>query len=186
MRQRLALSLLLVPILAACGGATPSSTEPGGGATPAPEATQSGGGDSEPTPGTALSACDIVAPEDIEAAVDLDAGTVGEGELKEAGTVLDPAATECRYQGDWGGLVVSLTPADGVNVFDALVSSFGDEAETLEIGDGALWFADDDRGYFLQGPVMVRLQFTHLTERPASGTFREATIAIGTAALEKL
>ena len=186
MRRRVLLALPLSLVFAACGGATPAPTGPGGGSTPAPEATQPGGGDAEPTPGTALSACDIVAPADIEAAVELDAGTVGEGELKEAGTVLDPAATECRYQGDWGGLVVSLTPADGVNVFDALVSSFGDQADALEIGDGALWFGDDDRGYFLQGPVMVRLQFTHLTERPASGTFREATIAIGTAALAKL
>jgi hypothetical protein len=185
MRRRALIAFPLSIVFAACGGGSPTAAP----ATNAPAATTpggGGGGDAEPTPGTSLTACEIVAPADIEAALELDAGTVDEGELREAGTVLDPAATECRYQGDWGGLVVSLTPADGVNVFDALVSSFGDEAEALEIGDGALWFGENDRGYFLSGPVMVRLQFTHLTEAPASGTFREATIAIGTAALEKV
>ena len=122
-------------------------------------------------------------PADIEAALELDAGTVDEGTFKEAGTTLDPAANECRYTGAWGGLVVSSTPTDGPNVFDALVNSFGDEAEELQIGDGALWFQDDRRGYFLKGVVLVRLQFTHIVD----GTpVRDPTIAIGTAAVGRV
>jgi hypothetical protein len=179
-------------ILAACSSAAP-------GATPTPPAGQPTGQSTdtvgtpgptpaagEPTPGTTLTACELVAPADIEAALSLDTSTVAEGELTQAGTVLDPAANQCRYDDNaWGGLVVLLTPTDGVNTFDAVNSVFGDDAEALNIGDGSLWFEDNDRGYFLKGPVLVLLQFTYIVEGDYS-SFRDPTIAIGQAAVDRL
>jgi hypothetical protein len=142
--------------------------------------------EAEPTPGTALNACELVAPEDIEAALSYDAGTVDEGELEEDPTILDPAANECRYDSDWGGLIVDVTPTDGVNVFDAVDHAFGDDAEALDgIGDGALWFENNDRGYFLKGSVMVLLQFTHIAEGDFD-SFRDPTVALGEAAVAKI
>ena len=70
-------------------------------------------------------------------------------------------------------------------MFDAVNDSFGDDAEALEIGDGALWFEDDDRGYFLKGSVTVRMQFTHLTSG-ALTSFRDPTVALGEAAVAKI
>ena len=59
-----------------------------------------------------------------------------------------------------------------------------EDAEALDFGDGALWFEDNDRGYFLKGSVMVRLQFTHVTEGGLD-SFRDPTIALGEAAVAK-
>lgn len=176
--------LSLILLLAACssapGGseAAPSS----GGAPSQPAASQAASG--EPTPGTTLTACELVTAADIETALSLDAGTVSEGTLEEQGTVLDPATNECRYTDEtWGGLVVHVTPTDGVNTFDAVRDAFGENAETLEIGDGALWFEDNDRGYFLKGSVMAFLQFTFVVD----GTpLREPTIALGEALVARI
>jgi hypothetical protein len=179
-------SLLL--LLAACGGATPAGStgaEPGG--EPSAPASQGGGddgGDAEATPGTSLTSCEIVTAADIEAALDLDPGTVSEGTFEEQPNVLDEWTNECRYEDDtWGGLVVHVTPADGQNVWDALVSTYGDEAEDLGMTDGGLWFADDNRGYFIKGSVEFFLQFTHLID---VSDFREPTVELGQAGLDKL
>jgi len=176
----LGMILLLAACSASPGGseAAPSS----GGAPSQPAASEAASG--EPTPGTALTACELVSPADIEAALSFEAGTVSEGDLSQKGTVLDPASNECRYADDaWGGLVVMVTPTDGVNTFDALVGVYGEQAEALDIGDGALWFEDNDRGYFLQGSVMVILQFTFMVD----GTpFREPTIALGEVLVAKI
>ena len=177
--------LSLILLLAACSsspggsGAAPSS----GGAPSQPAASQPASG--EPTPGTALTACELVAPADIEGALSLDAGRVSEGTFKETPTVLDPASNECRYTDEsWGGLVVMVTPTDGVNTFDAVRDVFGEDAETIDnVGDGALWFQDNDRGYFLKGSVMVLLQFQFIV---GGMPFRDPTIGIGEAALAKI
>ncbi len=184
---RASLLLVLVAVLAACSSAAPGGSpadQPTTQVTDQPIQTEAPV-DAEPTPGTTLTACELVAPADIEAALDFEAGTVGDGEHEEDPSVLDPASNDCRYDDEWGGIIVAVTPTDGVNVFDALVSAFGEDAEALEIGDGALWFEDNDRGYFLKGSVMVRLQFTHLTEGGLD-SFRDPTIALGEAALAKI
>jgi hypothetical protein len=182
--------LTLLLLLAACAGGSPTLSaggpQPGGG-----EPTDAGegqGGESEagePTPGTSLTACQIITAVDIEAALDLDPGTVSEGALEEQPTVLDPATNECRYQDEsWGGLVVHVTPTDGVNTFDALVSVYGDQAEELDIGDGGLWFEDNDRGYFLQGSVSFFLQFTFIVE--PTDSFRDPTVELGEVGVSRL
>jgi hypothetical protein len=110
---------------------------------------------------------------------------VSAGALEEQPTVLDPATNECRYQDEsWGGLVVHVTPTDGVNTFDALVSVYGDQAESLDIGDGGLWFEDDNRGYFLQGSVSFFLQFTFIVE--ATDSFRDPTVELGEVGVSRL
>ena len=191
---RIGLFFVLVAVMAACSSTAPGGS-PGGSPVDQPlsQATDQPSqadrteapAEVEPTPGTTLTACELVSPADIEAALGFDSGTVGDGEHEEDPSVLDPASNDCRYDDEWGGLVVAVTPTDGVNVFDALVSSFGEDAEALDIGDGALWFENNDRGYFLTGPVMVRLQFTHVTEGGLD-SFRDPTIALGEAAVAKI
>ena len=179
---------ILLLLLAACGGASPAGSqgaEPGGQPSEAAANEDGGGdGDAEATPGTSLTSCEIITAADIEAALDLDPGTVSEGTLEEQPNVLDEWTNECRYEDDtWGGLVVHVTPADGQNVWDALVSTYGDEAEDLGMTDGGLWFADDNRGYFIKGPVEFFLQFTHLID---VSDFRAPTVELGEAGLDKL
>jgi len=174
----------VILVLAACSSSPAASgAGPTSGGAPS-QATVSQPASGEPTPGTSLTACELVTAADVEAALSLDPGTVSEGALTEKGTVLDPAVNECRYTDEtWGGLVVNVTPTDGVNTFDAVESAFGEDAEALDIGDGALWFEDNDRGYFLKGSVMVLLQFTFIVD----GTpFRDPTIALGEAAVARI
>jgi hypothetical protein len=184
--------LVLTLLIAACGGGpagtqTPVTTsQPTQAAEPTDDGSDPGPAEPDATPGTALNACELVAPDDIEAALDLDAGTVEEGELTEEPTVLDPNRQECRYNADWGGLVVDLTPTDGLNTYDAVADTFGEDAESIDgIGEGALWFEDNNRGYFLQGSVMVLLQFTHLVDSDLD-SFRDPTVALGEAAVNKI
>jgi len=178
--------LLIAVVLAACGGGSGGTAAPssgGGQATDKPDASKPAEG--EPTPGTALTACELVTPADIEAALDLEPGTVSEGELKQEPTVLDPAVNECKYIDDsWGGLNALVTPTDGVNVYDALVDVYMKDAEALEIGDGALWFEKNDRGYFLKGSVIILLQFTHVKQ--SLDSFRDPTVEIGTSAVGRI
>ena len=176
--------LTLVLVLGACSAGSPGASagepEPGGDPSQAGESDAAG----QPTPGTSLTACEIVTAADIEAALTLEPGTVAAGTLEVRPTPLDPAVNECRYEGEaWGGLIVHVTPTDGVNTFDAVESTFGDEAEPLDIGDGALWFEDDDRGYFLKGAVMFFLQFTFIADQ---SPLREPTIALGEAGIGRL
>lgn len=185
--------LVLTIALAACssapaaGSPTPSqpSSQPSGQPTQAQSTDQPTTEPGEPTPGTALSACELVTSADIEAAVELDAGTVPAGVLEQQPTVLDPTTNECRYDGDWGGLVVRVTPANGKNTFDAVNKTFGDDAEAIQMGDGALWFEENDRGYFLKGAVMVLLQFTHITDNSLT-SFRDPTVALGADAIARI
>jgi len=182
MRPTVLLSLIL--LLSACSP-SPAGSEAGASSGTAPSqnaASQPPSG--EPTPGTALTACELVTPADIEAALSLDAGTVSEGTFKETPTVLDPASNECRYTDEsWGGLLVMVTPTDGVNTFDAVRDAFGEDAETIDnVGDGALWFEANNRGYFLKGSVMaiLQVQFVDVAD------LLTPTIALGEALVAKI
>jgi hypothetical protein len=188
--------LIVLAVVAACGGSAATPALPSqppveqpsapAEATPTPEAPA--GATTTPAaaaPGTALSACELVTPADIEAVLELDGGSVAAGALTEKGTVLDPAVNECKYDGEeWGGLSVLVTPTDGVNTFNAVNKTFGEDAEALDIGDGALWFEDNDRGYFLKGSVLVLLQFNYLTE--GTGSFRDPTVSLGEVAVARI
>lgn len=140
--------------------------------------------DPAPTPGTALNACEIVTAEDIAAATGIDAATIGSGELTESPTVLSPGHTECDYTGEWGGVIVSLTPEDGANLYDAARGSYDDASDREVTGaDGAFWSEDNGRGFFWKGAVAVMLQVGFL----ADGGDRDAIVtALGQAAIDKV
>jgi hypothetical protein len=166
-----ALALAVTFVLAACssGSATspvdssaPSVVAPETSAEPAtsigPEAsTASGGGvDDTLTPGTTLNACEIVTSDDIKTATK-STGSIPAGTLKESPTVLSPGQTECRYEGDFGGIIVELTPEDGENLYDAAAGAYKDMAVLPGIGDGAFNSDDNNRAFVWKGDVTVML-----------------------------
>lgn len=191
-RAPFTMALVTLAIVASACTATASgeSAEPEGTAPQAPGSSAaatlppaSAEEPGKPEAGTDLDACEIVTPEDIAAALGLD-GTVDEGELTEDPTSLSPGHTTCRYTGDWGGLIVSLTPEDGANLFDAARGSYADASDREVAGtDGAFWSEDQHRGFFWKGAVGLMLQISHLT---AGGDFGEATVAIGQAAMDRV
>jgi len=185
--------MILALLVAACGGTAAPAQTPGRSTPPiqqqtaAPAETEDvdyGPAGDDATPGTGLTACELVTPGDIETALSLDAGTVTEGVYKAKGTSLDAYVNECRYNGDeWGGVIVTVTPTDGLNTYDAVHDVFGEDAEALDVGDGGLWFEKNDRGYFIKGSVLTMLQFTYLKE---GNGFRDPTVALGEAAVSKI
>ena len=161
-----ALTLALTFILAACSSGTttppvdesaPSSVaQPDASAAPE-ESTAAGGGlDGTLTPGTTLDACEIVTTDDIKTATKSTAA-IPAGALKESPTVLSPGQTECRYEADFGRIIVELTPEDGENLYDAAEGAYKDAAILPGIGDGAFNSDDNNRAFVWQGNVTVML-----------------------------
>ncbi len=181
------LSVLLAT--AGCGGAATTSAPSGASATSSPEAEASEGtgenesGGAPAAPGTDLTACQLVTAADVAAALGLDAASATDGDLNRLGSDQDPNVTECRWVEDWGGLSVMVEPGNGANTFADTKQALADRAEALDIGDGALWVDDLERGYFLKGSVLVTVTFTRLADR---SPFREPTISVGTAAVGKV
>ena len=174
-------SLLVVAlIVAACaspGGGSPKSSS-------GPSQAGGGNGGNGSGPGTTLTACEIVTPADIEAALDLDPGGAAEGRLSENPSEDEPYASECSYLAQaWGGMVVQVLPSYGLDYYGTLGPDLGDRAEALDIGDGGLWVEDIERGYFLKGTVLVIVNITRLVEPTP---FRAPTIALGEAAVARL
>ena len=155
------LALALVLTLAACGGA--GAAEPDPSTTPAAEPTAAATDapatdapvDAPAPPGPALDACAIVTAADVQAATG--ASDVEPGELKATPTSLSPGRTRCTYQGDWGRLIVELTPEDGVNLYDAARGSYKDASDITGIGDGAFNSNGENRAFVVKGPVAVML-----------------------------
>jgi hypothetical protein len=139
---------------------------------------------SAPVAGTDLDACEIVTAEDIATAVGIGAAEVGEGELEVSPTTLSPGHTECDYRGEYGGVIVSLTPEDGANLYDAARGSYDDASDREVAGaDGAFWSENDGRGFFWKGAVTVMLQVGSF----ANGADRDEVVtALGQAALDKV
>jgi hypothetical protein len=179
-------------VLAACGGgdtspdaSQPASAAPSTAPSTAPEV--SAAASAEATPGTTLTACEIVTAEDVTAVLaDLSGETITitPGESRETPTVLDPFGTECRYTGEWGGVIVSLTPADGANLYDAARGSYADAQDVETPGaDSAFWSEDNSRAFFWKGSVNVMLQIGFLA---VEADRAEVIKAIGAAAIAKL
>jgi hypothetical protein len=169
MHPRLAFLLVIALLLAACGGAAAPAT-PDPGDTPAPTATAAvdptpdGNDGAAPSPGTTLNACEIVTPADVAAATD--ATDVAEGALEARPTTLSPGRTQCTYTGDWGRLIVELTPEDGVNLYDAARRSYKDAVDITGIGDGAFNSIENKRAFVVKGSVAVMLtMFPSATDR---------------------
>jgi hypothetical protein len=182
--------VLLALLVSACGSSGPSivASEPAAAESDALPTASDGAeataDDGVPEPGTDLSACEIVAPADVEAALDLEPGAVADGELTESPTTLSPGHSECRYGGDWGGLVVSLTPEDGANLYDAARGAYEDASDREVTGaDGAFYSADATRGFAWKGNVAVMLQITHLA---AEADWDAVTTALMQASMDKV
>jgi len=164
---RLVLATGLVALVAACGGtgSTATAADAGSGngsgsgetastdATPRPTDVPFAADDA--TPGTDLSACEIVTADEIAAATK--AAGVAEGKLKATPTVLDEAASNCTYEGDFGRIIVDLTPTDGANLYDAAVSAYNGPRLYDGVGDGAFWSDKNHRAFFWKGSVNIML-----------------------------
>jgi hypothetical protein len=161
-----ALLLISAIVIAACGGgSTTSGTAASAVAataavdeSTAPDETAATGGGVEGnlTPGTSLNACEIVTTADVAAAFNLKS-PVAEGTLKASPTILSPGHTECRYEGEYGGVIVALTPEDGANLYDAARGAYKDAADIAGIGDGAFNSDDNHRAFVWKDKVAVML-----------------------------
>jgi hypothetical protein len=161
-----ALLLISAIAFAACSGGTaapandatsaPSMVTPDESAAPDATAATGGGVEGNLTPGTDLDACQIVTTADVAAAFNLKF-PVAEGTLKATPTILSPGHTECRYEGEYGGVIVALTPEDGANLYDAARGAYKDAADIAGIGDGAFNSDDNHRAFIWKDKVAVML-----------------------------
>ncbi|HEV8547180.1 MAG TPA: hypothetical protein VGQ64_12865 [Candidatus Limnocylindrales bacterium] len=106
-------------------------------------------------PGTTLNACEILTAADLASATKTK--DVREGEFKATPSILSPGKSECRYEGDFGGIIVDLTPEDGANLYDAAVGAYKDAALIDAVGDGAFYSADNHRAFIWKGKVTLML-----------------------------
>jgi hypothetical protein len=158
---------LLVLGVAACGGgataadpeapAAPALDQPADDATTVdpndPAAVGAVIYDEEvPVPGTTLNACELVTASDVQAVVQaekaIDAGT-----LKLNPTVLSPGHSACTYDGEFGRVIVELTPEDGANLYDAAYGAYKGREVISGLGDGAFWSDKNHRGFVWQEKV---------------------------------
>jgi hypothetical protein len=173
--------LVLSLAAAACGGGAGATQPPAGNPTPGATtgATEAPVDPGEPTPGTALNACEIITPADLVTITG--AEEVGEGEFKEDPTSLSPGRTECTYAGDWGRVIISLTPEDGANLYDAARGSYDDAADITGPWDGAFNSNQNKRAFVWKGAVTAMF-----TMFPVGMTQAEFAEALANAAIAKL
>jgi len=184
---RLFLAGGLVALVAACGGAASGAGQASdtgsngdGGSTAAettPRPTDVPFAEADATPGTALDACQILTADDIAAATAIDG--IAAGALEAAPTVLDEARTVCTYEGEYGRIIVDLTPTDGANLYDAAIGAY-DGAHLYEgIGDGAFWSDKNNRAFFWKGSVNVMLTVFLNDLDPVDAAEELGTLALG-------
>ncbi len=159
-RVRPALATLAMPaLLAACmsgqavapSAATPSAAA--GSDLPAEPSPAAGAAIGAQQPGTTLNACEIVTVADIEAATR--ATGVKAGEFEATPNALSPGQSDCTYTGDFGKIVVELTPEDGVNEYDAARGAYKDAADITGPWDGAFNSKENNRAFVRKGNVLV-------------------------------
>ena len=188
----------LILLVAACGGSGSANTDtsmdrdvaaPMTSVTPDeadPNAPEDAGAiiyeEEVPVPGTTLTACEVVTPMDVKTAF-LAAADVAAGTFEASPTVLSPGRTECTYEGEFGRLIVELTPEDGANLYDAAYGAYDGLEAIPGLGDGAFWSDKNHRGFVWQDRVTVMF-----TVFPAGSelTGMELTESLGSLMLEKL
>ena len=190
---------VLILLVAACGGGSGSADEdmaadgdiaaPMTSVTPDeadPNAPEDAGAiiyeEEVPIPGTTLNACQVVTPMDVKSAF-LATADVADGTFEANPTVLSPGRSECTYEGEFGRLIVQLTPEDGANLYDAAYGAYDGLEFIPGLGDGAFWSDKNHRGFVWQDRVTVMF-----TVFPASSdlTGMELTESLGAMMLEKL
>jgi hypothetical protein len=131
--------------------ATPNATA--GSDDPAEPSPAAGGAIGAQQPGTTLNACEIVTVADIEAATK--ATGVAAGELEATPNALSPGQSDCTYTGDFGKIVVELTPEDGLNEYDAARRAYKDAADITGPWDAAFNSQENNRAFVRKGNVLV-------------------------------
>jgi hypothetical protein len=156
----------VVLALAAC-----SSGGPGQG-TAAPDPTDGPQATVEPTsqpveqplqPGTALDACELITASDVAAATGI--ASVPAGEFKSNPDTLSPGHSKCTYRGDFGQIIVDLTPEDGANLYDAARGAYDDASDITGAWDGAFNSNQHHRAFVWKGAVTT--MFTLFLTDPA-------------------
>jgi hypothetical protein len=147
-------------LLSACGASgdsggasSDSSVAPAGRAEATAQTTADEADTTEP--GTTLNACEILTSADLASATKTK--DVSEGEFKATPTSLSPGKSECTYEGDFGRIIVGLTPEDGANLYDAAVGAYHDAALIAGLGDGAFYSDDNNRAFIWKGKVRLML-----------------------------
>jgi hypothetical protein len=161
--RRSVLAGLLVLVVAACSSAAPADELDQATTAPAPSTAVVDTADvgaviydeADPEPGTTLNACEIIDADDVQAAFGLEEA-VADGTFEADPTVLSPNHSECRYEGDFGLLIVSLTPEDGANLYDAAHGAY-DDLQELGLGDGSFYSDDTNRAFVWQERVTAML-----------------------------
>jgi hypothetical protein len=161
--RRSVLAGLLVLVVAACSSAAPADELDQATTAPAPSTAVVDTADvgaviydeADPEPGTTLNACEIIDADDVQAAFGLEEA-VADGTFEADPTVLSPNHSECRYECDFGRLIVSLTPEDGANLYDAAHGAY-DDLQELGLGDGSFYSDDTNRAFVWQERVTAML-----------------------------
>jgi hypothetical protein len=149
-------------LLAACGGGASGSDE-GEIAAPievvasdAPSDAPADTGAAAPTPGTDLGACEIVTAAEIQAATGA-TGPAPSGVFMATPDTRSPGGSQCTYEGDFGKIIVALSPEDGANLYDAAVGAYDDADLMSGLGDGAFDSKANNRAFIWKGAVTVML-----------------------------
>jgi hypothetical protein len=188
--RRSVLAGLLVLVVAACSSAAPADELDQATTAPAPSTAVVDTADvgaviydeADPEPGTTLNACEIIDADDVQAAFGLEEA-VADGTFEADPTVLSPNHSECRYEGDFGRLIVSLTPEDGANLYDAAYGAYDDLVVIPGVGDGAFWSAGTKRAFIWQDRVTAMIQ---IGIAGGEVTGLEVVAALGEAMIAKL
>lgn len=146
-------------LLSACGasgGSGGSSADSSADPADTTQTANTGAAEADTTvPGTTLNACEILTAADLASATKTK--NVSEGEFKASPTSLSPGKSECTYEGDFGGIIVALTPEDGANLYDAAVGAYKDAALIDGVGDGAFYSDSNNRAFIWKGKVTIML-----------------------------
>jgi hypothetical protein len=155
-----AAALLAIALVACAGSAATSSPSSGADASVAPttraaSSADLGGVFDDKAPGTDLDACAIVAATDVVTATKIE--DVAAGKLEKKPTTLSPRRSTCTYEGNFGRILVELTPEDGENLYHAARDSYADASDIIGIGDAAFNSKRNNRAFVVKGNVSVML-----------------------------
>lgn len=152
------IALAATAVLAACGGATPTTgpgaatTGPGGGgATPAPVATQGGGGGGT---GTISKVCELVTAAEIERIMNVTGVTGTE-------TAIISEAGACLYMTGDGGIAVALSFTGGAAGASAVWDAWKNQAEAVVVdgtGGEAVFLPSAGTTFLFRNGKLVGIQ----------------------------
>jgi hypothetical protein len=178
-----ALGVLALALVACGGGAAASPATSAAAPTAAPAVVEptgpAGGVAGDLTPGTNFNACEIVTPAEIKHATQNEQA-VTDGIFRATPDTLSPGKTECRYEGEFGRIIVTLVPEDGANLYDAARGAYKDASDITGIGDGAFNSDQNRRAFIWKERVNVMLTMSlngDLEQLPIATELGQAIVA---------